>query len=66
VAVTMGCAPLPHVDAIAASCGDASLVEPLVPVHLVQPLTDVRVHGPPPLTQAPPRAPPLILSRLVT
>ena len=60
VSVTMGCAPVPHVDAIDAQCANSSLVEPLVPVRSVQPFTDVRVHGPPPLTQAPPRAPPLI------
>ena len=60
VPFTLGCAPLPHVNAIDAASANPSIVDPLVPLRSVHHLTDVRVHGPPPLTQAPPRAPPLI------
>jgi len=60
VPVTMGVAPAQQVDAIDAQCGNSALVEPPAPLSSVQPFTDVRVHGPPPLIQAPPRAPPLI------
>jgi len=54
------CATPPQVHAV-----DAELCLPASPVLELQPgravrHTDVRVHGPPPRTQASPRAPPLI------
>jgi hypothetical protein len=61
VSITMGCTPVAQVDPIDAQDGSPGVVEPLVPVRSIQPFTDVRVHGPPPRTQAPPRAPPLNL-----
>jgi hypothetical protein len=59
VSITMGCAALPPVHAVNAECANPTIVEPLVPVRSFHPVTEVRVHGPPPRTQAPPRAPPL-------
>ena len=61
ISVTMGCAPLPQLDSIDAESLNPTVLEPLVPFRSVHRLTDVRVHGPPPLTHAPPRAPPLNL-----
>jgi hypothetical protein len=60
VSITMGCVPWPAVHAPDGECASPDRVEPLVPLRLEQRLTDVRVHGPPPLALAP-RAPPLSL-----
>jgi hypothetical protein len=59
VSLTMGCAPVPRVHVIDAECASPAAVESLVPFRSVHHFTDVRVHGPPLLAQAPPRAPPL-------
>jgi hypothetical protein len=60
VSITMGCAPLPRAHVIHAEYGWPGIVEPLILVRSFHPITDVRVHGPPPRTQSSPRAPPLI------
>ncbi len=60
VALTMGCTPLPPAHAIDGVCPNLILAALLVPIRSVNEVTDIRVHGPPPLTHAPPRAPPLI------
>ena len=59
VSLTMGCAPLPQVSTVDAECASPGVVEPLAPIRSISDLTDVRVHGPPGRTHAPPRAPPL-------
>jgi hypothetical protein len=61
VALTMGCTPPPPGHAIDGVCPNLILAGLLVPIRPVNEVTDIRVHGPPPLTQAPPRAPPLIV-----
>jgi hypothetical protein len=60
VSITMGSAPLPQANALDVECANPSVLELLVPLRSVHRFADVRVHGPPPLTQVPPRAPPLI------
>lgn len=59
VSFAMACTPLLQAHAIDAESASPSAFGPLVPVCSVRGLTDVRVHGPPSLTQAPPRGPPL-------
>jgi hypothetical protein len=59
LSLTMGCAPLQQVPVLDAESASPSTLEPLIPIRAVHDLTDVRVHGPPPRTHAPPRAPPL-------
>jgi hypothetical protein len=60
IALTMACGPQPPTQAIDGVGRSLILDGLLAPIRSVTELTDVRVHGPPPLTQAPPRAPPLI------
>ena len=59
VSLSVGGAALTHPHAIAAVCGTAAILDPLIPAFAPTTPTDVRVHGPPPRTQGPPRAPPL-------
>jgi hypothetical protein len=59
VSFVMGCASLPQAHAIDAEFGSLNIVEPLGPFRSISEVTDTRVHGPPPPTQAAPRAPPL-------
>jgi len=59
VSFVMGCASLPQMHAIDAEFESLSIVEPLAPLRSISEVTDTRVHGPPPRTQAAPRAPPL-------
>ena len=61
VSVTVACPPLPRVDALDRQSEHATSVGRLVLLRAVQTVRDVRVHGPPFRTQAPPRAPPLTL-----
>ena len=68
-----GCDPGQHTVSVAFLCAVPPLLYPLDPESVVPPLLrppaptaltvaylDLRVHGPPPRTQASPRAPPLI------
>jgi hypothetical protein len=57
VLLVMGCASASQCKSIEAERTTASVHEPLVVVHWVLDLPDVRVHGPP-STEARPRAPP--------
>lgn len=59
VSLVMGCAPLTRVMVIDAERVKPTVIEPLVPLRSIRDVTDVRAHGPPPRTQAAPRAPPL-------
>jgi hypothetical protein len=59
ISLTMACGPLPPTHAIDGVCPTLILAGLLVPSRAVNEVTDIRVHGPPPLTQAPPRGPPL-------
>jgi hypothetical protein len=61
VPLVMDRTPLPQVQSIQIECPTPISVEPLLPLRSVSDVTEVRVHGPPPRTQAPPRAPPLNL-----
>jgi hypothetical protein len=58
MAFAMACPPLQQVHVVDAESASPSAAGPLVPIRPVRGLTDVRVHGPPPRTQAPPRGPP--------
>jgi hypothetical protein len=60
IALTMACGPQPPTQASDGVGRSLILDGLLAPIRSVTELTDVRVHGPPPLTEAPPRAPPLI------
>jgi hypothetical protein len=60
IALTMACGPQPPAQAVDGVGRSLILDGLLAPIRSVTELTDVRVHGPPPLTEAPPRAPPLI------
>jgi hypothetical protein len=61
VAFTIFCPPLPRVDAFDdVPFAKTGILESLVLLRSASTPTDVRVHGPPLLTQTPPRAPPSI------
>lgn len=61
VSLTVGCAAVPLTQIVEAESSSATVLPSLVRLQPARELTDVRVHGPPPRTQAPPRAPPLTL-----
>lgn len=59
VAFKMGCAHVPSHQLNLASLPDQALIVPAQTVTSLQPLADVRVHGPPCRSHLPSRAPPL-------
>lgn len=62
VSVAMGMAQVSPIDAIDVPCDLTCAFEPPASAGVLQPLTDVRVHGPPLFDRSAPRAPPLPLS----
>jgi hypothetical protein len=66
VTVAMACAQLPPVQVVDGESGDLTVLPELVPQEPWTERTDVRVHGPPGLSQTSPRGPPIHLPRLIT
>lgn len=60
VAVTLGCTQVPQVHVDIAELPGPTTAAPTAPIRSAAPVTDVRVHGPPPFDpRIPSRAPPL-------
>ncbi len=55
------CSAPQQAHAVDAEVVSPTITEPELPRHQAFDITDVRVHGPPPRTQASPRAPPLTI-----
>jgi hypothetical protein len=66
VSLTMGCASVPPSQVVDADVPCPTLREFLVPIRSVVDRRDVRVHGPPPRSRIPARAPPITIPRLIT
>lgn len=60
VSIVLWCAAVPHQHVAATDDVQRTLTSPPAPRHAAIEPMDCRVHGPPPATEAPPRAPPSV------